>query len=311
MKIFLPLLLIAFCSQGASAQPSNKKPTKPQNTEDMWLTEAPSELPEAVTHHTYQSDSMGRSVGYCIYLPPSYLSSQDRKYPVIYHLHGAGGNEFRSTYSASVLHEGILQGRLPEIIIVFPNGGRSTMYQDSADGRFMAETSVIKELIPHIDSTYRTIADRNARGIEGFSMGGRGSTHLAMKYPEMFGSLFNQSGNVMHVSDSSQLPNAYLGDDAKTLADNDSYLNLLKNADYIRQHMRIQLACGTDDPGHLPTVREFHAALTNANVRHQYFEVDGLDHSQKKMIDGRKATWFNFQIESMKNAGVDLIYREQ
>lgn len=311
MKIALPLLLIVFCLQVANAQPPKKKPDKQQNTDDMWLTETHSELPESVTHHTYQSDSMDRLVGYCIYLPPSYKSSQDRRYPVIYHLHGAGGNEFRSTYSASVLHEGILEGRLPEIIMVFPNGGRSTMYQDSADGHFMAETTVIKELIPHIDSTYRTIADRSARGIEGFSMGGRGSTHLAMKYPKMFGSLFNQSGNVMHVSDSSQLPNPYLGDDASKLADNDSYRNLLKNADYIRQHMRIQVACGTDDPGHLPTVREFHAALTNANVPHQYFEVDGLDHNQKKMIDGRKETWFDFQIESLKNAGVKLHYRKQ
>jgi enterochelin esterase-like enzyme len=45
------------------------------------------------------------------------------------------------------------------------------MYQDSANGRFMAETTVVKELIPHIDASYRTIANRNARCIEGFSMG--------------------------------------------------------------------------------------------------------------------------------------------
>ena len=84
------------------------------------------------------------------------------------------------------------------MIMVFPNGGRSTMYQDSGDGRFMAETTFIRELMPHIDATYRTIADRKARCIEGFSVGGRGSTHLAMKYPELFGSLFNQSGTHGH-----------------------------------------------------------------------------------------------------------------
>ncbi len=65
------------------------------------------------------------------------------------------------------------------------------MYQDSSDGRFVAETMMMKELMPHIDMTYRTIADRKARCIEGFSMGRRCYTHLAMRHPEMFGSLFN------------------------------------------------------------------------------------------------------------------------
>src|SRR5207247_7747434 len=104
--------------------------------------------------------------------------------------HGANGNETRSVYSATVMHEGIVAGKLPEVIMVFPNGGRGTMYQDSGDGRFMAETMMIKELIPHIDATYRTIADRTARCIEGFSMGGRGSTNLAMKYQALFGYMF-------------------------------------------------------------------------------------------------------------------------
>jgi endo-1,4-beta-xylanase len=251
---------------------------------------------------------MKRDVGYCLYLPPSYDTHAEWRYPVIYHLHGAGGNETRSVYSAKVLHEGILTGKLPEIIMVFPNGGRSTVYQDSGDGRFMAETTVHKELIPHIDATYRTIADRKARCIEGFSMGGRGSTNLAMKYPEMFGSLFNQSGNVYHVSAAGQLPNPYLGSDPERLRANDAYLNLEKNLAYIKANLRIQVACGTADPDHLTTVREYHAALTAAGVPHSYFEVEGLDHNQKKMIDGRKDTWFDFQIESLKLNQVTLHY---
>jgi endo-1,4-beta-xylanase len=182
------------------------------------------------------------------------------------------------------------------------------MYQDSGDGRFMAETMMTKELIPHIDATYRTIADRQARCIEGFSMGGRGSTNLAMKHPELYGSLFNQSGNVYHVSDPSKLPNDYLGPDPQRLKDNDAFLNLTKNLDYIKAHLRIQVACGTADPDHLPSVREYHAALTAAGMPHSYFEVEGLDHNQKKMIDGRKATWFDFHIESLKGNQVPLHY---
>lgn len=304
----LALLLLALCPS-LSAQPAKAKSKANQtNTDDMWVTSPVPVLPTNVTHHTFRSESMKREVGYCLYLPPGYEKDAERRYPVIYHLHGAGGNETRSVYSASVLHEGILAEKLPEMVIVFPNGGRSTMYQDSGDGRFMAETMMIKELIPHIDSTYRTIADRKARCIEGFSMGGRGSTHLAMRYPELFGSLFNQSGNVYHVSDVSKVPNTYLGSDPERLKANDPYLNLTKNLAFIQANLRIQVACGTADPDHLTTVREYHAALTASGMQHSYFEVEGLDHNQKKMIDGRKATWFDFHIESLKLNHIDLHY---
>jgi len=300
------LLLLTLCPL-LHAQKAKKKANS-TNTDDMWVTSPVPELPPNVTHHTFGSASMKREVGYCLYLPPGYAKDEKRRYPVIYHLHGAGGNETRTVYSASVLHEGILAGKLPEMIMVFPNGGRATMYQDSGDGRFMAETMVIQELIPHIDATYRTLADRKARCIEGFSMGGRGSTHLAMRFPELFGSLFNQSGNVYHVSDAKNLPNAYLGGDPERLKANDPYLNLEKNLAYIKANLRIQVACGTADPDHLITVREYHEALTKAGVTHNYFVVEGLDHNQKKMIDGRKVTWFDFHIESLLLNHIDLHY---
>ena len=142
-------------------------------------------------------------------------------------------------------------------------------------------------------------------------MGGRGSTYLAMKYPELFGSLFNQSGNVYHVSDVSKEPNPYLGNDLARLKANDPYLNLTKNLDYIKANLRIQAACGTADPEHLSTVREYHAALTGAGVKHSYFEVEGLDHNQKKMIDGRAGNWSDFQIESLQLNNIPLHYRKR
>jgi len=307
--LFITFLAIGISSPTTAQQAKPK--ANPVNSDEMWVTSPVPKLPDGVTHHVIRSKSMDRDVGYCLYLPPSYSADGGRRYPVIYHLHGAGGNETRSVYSASVLHEGIVAGNLPEIIMVFPNGGRATMYQDSGDGRFLAETLLIRELIPHVDSAYRTIADRKARCLEGFSMGGRGSTHLAMRHPGLFGSLFNQSGNVYHVSDESQLPNPYLGNDPERLRANDPYLNLIKNLDFIKANLRIQVACGTADPDHLVTVREYHAMLTKLGVPHSYFEVEGLDHNQRKMIDGRKATWFDFHIESLKLNGVPLNYTKR
>lgn len=103
----------------------------------MWVTSPVPELPTGVTHHTVRSRSMKREMGCCHYLPPGYEKDTERRYPVIYHLHGADGNETRSVYSASVLHEGTLAGKWPEIVMVFPNDGRSTMYQDSGEGHLV------------------------------------------------------------------------------------------------------------------------------------------------------------------------------
>ncbi|QDU95418.1 alpha/beta hydrolase [Lignipirellula cremea] len=314
-------MLLTFSLLLAVATPVLAEPDSPQtkqaprkaprrgNDDDMWVAEFdPAVLPEGVSHHTYFSEAMQKKIGYCIYLPPGYATDSDQRYPVIYHLHGAGGNEVRTLYNATVLHEGITAGRWPEMIMVFPNGGRATMYQDSADGRYLAETTVIKELLPHIDATYRTVAARQGRCIEGFSMGGRGSTHLAMKFPELFCSLFNQAGNVYPTSQmvgpdyEGIWPTYYLGDKIERLRENDSFYLLEQNLAKIKGEMRIQVACGTQDPTHLPTVRDYHQALVQHEVDHTYFELEGLGHNQKQMVERLKAVWFDYHVESLRRA---------
>ena len=104
------VLVFALCSS-LSAQPAKKKANK-SNTDDMWVTSPVPALPTGVTHHTFRSDSMKREIGYCIYLPPGYERDTELRYPVIYHLHGAGGNETRRVYSAGVIDEGIMAGKL-------------------------------------------------------------------------------------------------------------------------------------------------------------------------------------------------------
>lgn len=293
----------------AWGQPPQAKSAKKQKSDvTVWVnTPAPNTLPAGVSHRTYFSQAMGHEVGYCIYLPPGYTDDTTRRYPVIYNLHGAGGDETRGLLAAEVLDEGIRAKRWPEMILVFPNGGKTTLYKDSHDGKSLPETSLIKELIPHIDTTYRTIAARHGRCIEGFSMGGRGSTRLALKYPDMFCSLFNQAGNVYHVSELFDSPpnedyRAYLGSDKQRYIDNDPYLLLAKNLDQIKGRLRIQIFCGTQDDGHLPSVREFHAALLKAGVDHTYLEIEGLAHDRAKMINQYRAIWFDYHVESLRLA---------
>ena len=108
-----------------------------------WLSKKPGrELPPNVTHHTFFSEAAGVEVGYCIYLPPGYKQSKKKRYPVIYNLHGNGGNEFHSFEDAALLHKEISSGKTPAMIMVLPNGGRSTFYKDSFDGKFPIETTL-------------------------------------------------------------------------------------------------------------------------------------------------------------------------
>ena len=281
----------------------------PRNARIKWVNEPKAgSLPERVTHRTFSSRALGNEVGYCIYLPPGYEAETSRRYPVIYNLHGAGGNELHSFTDAKALHEGIVAGRWAPMILVLPNGGQATFYKDSADGKLPAETLIIRELIPHIDATYRTIAARGGRAIEGFSMGGRGSTRLAMKYPELFCSLHNQAGNVYHTSEQfdatkpNEYPNNYLGPDRSRYIENDSFLLLKKNLPAIKAGLRIAITCGTKDDGHLPSVREYHNALLAAGVDHTYLEVEGLAHEHDKLVNLYRPIWFDYHAESFRRA---------
>ena len=254
---------------------------------------------------------MQHDIGYCIYLPPGYEQEKDRRYPVVYELHGANGNELSHLSVPPVLHDGIVSGRWPPMILVMPNGGKNTFYKDSADGKYMGETTIVRELIPHIDATFRTIAARAGRAIEGFSMGARGSTRLALKFPDMFCSLSNQAGNVIHVADlydptkPTVYPNDYLGTDRQRFIDNDVFLLLEKNLARIKGRLRINVICGTLDDGHLPTVRDFHSALLRHGVDHTYTEVEGLAHERSKLLALYRTTWFDCHVESFRRAAAE------
>ena len=275
----------------------------------VWVNKPQSgQLPSGVTHHRFCSEAHGAEVGYCIYLPPGYDSDANRRYPAIYNLHGADGNELHGFREVEVLDAGIRAGRWPPMIVVLPNGGKRTFYKDSHDGRFMSETLIIRELIPHIDANYRTLAAGHGRCIEGHSMGGRGATRLAMKYPRMFCSLFNLAGNVPRTlanfdpTRPDAYPNSYLGPDRQNYIDNDAFELLRKNLADIKDKLRIQLWCGTRDMDHLVTIREFHQALLAAGVDHTYLEIEGQGHNKNQMIDMYHDIWFNYHVESLRRA---------
>lgn len=152
---------------------------------NTWVWSIPDPM-EHVTHGVVYSDVMGRDVGYNIYLPPSYAKTQNKRFSVVYWLHGAGGDEKSSAHTMEIILPEVESGQVEEAIFVFVNGGHWSGYRDSADSYVQSETHIIHELIPEIDKRYRTINHRGGRAIFGFSMGGGGSVRLALKYPELF-----------------------------------------------------------------------------------------------------------------------------
>ena len=187
MKFKLPVVLMGVCllvvgPLNVAAQRLEKNPS--QGKELTWVT---SEIKAPrVSFNTFESDAAKTKVSYHIYLPTAYKSEPERSFPVVYWLHGSGGGLPGIPKLAAHFDEAIAAGKTPPCLIVFVNGMPEGMYVDWKDGSAPLETVFVKELVPLIDSTFRTIATREGRMLDGYSMGGYGSARLGFKYPELF-----------------------------------------------------------------------------------------------------------------------------
>ncbi len=142
-------------------------------------------------------DSPDREVS--IYLPPSYKTEKNRRYPVVYMLHGftdSDGQWFGVTKHwinlPDVINKALADGKTREMIVVMPNGFtrfKGSMYSNSVTTGDW-ETFITKELVSYIDANYRTLAQPESRGLAGHSMGGYGTMRLGMKSVGVFSSIY-------------------------------------------------------------------------------------------------------------------------
>ena len=132
-----------------------------------------------------------------VFLPPSYASEPTRHYPVVYALHGysIGAEQWTHEIHVPQTLEGAFAQGAQEMIVVLPDSKtvhNGSMYSSSVTtGDF--ETYITHDVVAYIDSNYRTIPDRESRGLAGHSMGGYGTTRLGMKHPDVFGSIYIMS----------------------------------------------------------------------------------------------------------------------
>lgn len=154
-----------------------------------------------VTRRWYDSPTLNMNRRLTVYTPPGYEQSKDN-YPVLYLLHGMGGDEeawISLGRTAQILDNLIAEGKARPMIVVMPNGNVS---QEAAPGESAQKTgpagmqtpktmegsmeSSFPDIVKFIDTNYRTIKKKNGRAIAGLSMGGFHSLHISKEYPDMF-----------------------------------------------------------------------------------------------------------------------------
>ena len=219
------------------------------------------------------SNAMHKNIK-CVVITPADYKKSNKNYPVLYLLHGYAGN-----YSRWLTVAPQLKNRADEmqLIIVCPDGGYGSWYIDSpADSTIRYETFTAHELINHIDSTYKTIADRSHRAITGLSMGGHGSLYLAIRHKDLFGAAGSTSGLV----DLSFFPK---GMNFKTLFGDTAVFtgNLQKNSvinllnDLKNRELKLTFDCGTYDFLVIPN-RNLHQKMLKLGIEHDYAERPGI-----------------------------------
>jgi enterochelin esterase family protein len=223
----------------------------------------------------YKSRSNGVTRELTIYVPPGYDEARNRRYPVLYLLHGFANDHHswhRYGRANDILDNLLAQQRIQPFLVVMPLGyggarinGDGTGIPPKGAGTFggdaaLYERDLLEDIIPMIDRKYRTIADREHRAIAGFSMGGGQAGRFGLGHLETFSQVGIMSAGMAG------------GPDTEPLA--------ALNANPEKANKQIDLlwiACGKDDTA-MKGARTLHQALERAGIAHTFLETEGAHH---------------------------------
>lgn len=286
--VFAALAALTVADAFAQAGKQPPRPTRRPMPKPEWL-DPDHTTPSGTSYETFQSKSLGAAVSCLVYLPPDYEQGAKR-YPVIYWLHGLGGTQRgAATIFVSRFDVAVRSGSVSPAMVVCVNGMVNSFYNDWVDGTRPVESVIIKDLIPHIDGTYRTVARREGRVIQGYSMGGYGAGHLGFKYPELFGTVIIDAGALfseMARSTSAMAPifkGAWGDDVARFKAEHPAQL-ARKNAERLRGKTKIRIGVGDQDML-LVRNRELHELLDQLEIAHEWELVAGVSHNSAKYYE--------------------------
>ena len=223
-----------------------------------------------------------------VYLPPGYDEQTKTRYPVLYLQHGGGEDEtgwIRQGRANFILDNLIAAGTCKPMIMVMAYGYARRAGQATADvaglprdspERWKAvqdmtaafEADVKEALIPFVDSTFRSIADRDHRAMAGLSMGGMQTFQITLTNLDLFSYIGGFSGAMRLVLGEEKL-------DPKT-----AYNGVFADpAAFAKKVRLLWLGVGTEEPERMREgIRGLHASLTDAGIQHVYIESPGTDH---------------------------------
>jgi len=210
----------------------------------------------------------------CCFVTPSNMKSAQKKFPVIYLLHGYSGNYAQWITRAPQIQQ---QADEMQVIMVCPDGGYGSWYFDSPlDSSIRYETFTGTELVNYIDSSYKTFKDRMHRAITGLSMGGHGGLFLAIRHKEVFGA----AGSISGLVDLGFFPKGMnfksLFGDSTVFAGNlqkSSVINMVEGLK--NRELKLTIDCGIYDFLIIPN-RNLHQKLVKLGIEHDYAERPGI-----------------------------------
>ena len=264
-----------------------------------WVT--PAVRAPRVDFRTFDSAAAKAVVSYHVYTPPQYDAERERRFPVVYWLHGSGGGVAGIAPVAARFDAAIRSGDLPPVIVVFPNGLPNGMWCDSHDGRTPVETVFIEELLPEVDRVYRTRPERAGRILEGFSMGGYGAGRLGFVHHELFGAVSMLGAGPLH-------PEFEVSEDrdpaqrdrllASVWGDLERYRaaspwQLAERHLAAVQQLPLRIVIGSRDST-LEFNRSFHERLEQLAIPHEYLEVPGIRHDPDALLAALDRRFWTF-----------------
>jgi enterochelin esterase-like enzyme len=258
----------------------------------QWVT--PPVTAPRVRRETFDSAAAKAQVSYHIYTPEAYNTETDRRFPVLYWLHGSGGGLGGIAQLVEHFDTAVCAGKTPPMLVVFVNGLVNGMYCDWKSGKVPLETVIIKELVPHIDATFRTVTAREGRIIEGFSMGGYGAARLGLKHHKLFGAVSILGGGPLQL-DFTEAPRAgprgrdqvlrtVFGGDLEYFKTQSPWRIAEQNAAALRGGMLVRQVIGDHDET-LRFNRDFHDHLTKLEIPHTFTVLPGVGHNPKAVLD--------------------------
>ncbi|MBX3385017.1 MAG: hypothetical protein KF768_00440 [Phycisphaeraceae bacterium] len=291
-------------------QPRDVAPAEPgARTTVQWVTRevrAP-----GVTFHTFDSDLIKGKVSYHLYRPAAYTAQPDRRFPVVYWLHGSGGGLPGIARLAEHFDRAIEVGKAPPFLVVFVNGLVEGMYVDWKDGSVPLESVIVKELVPHVDATHRTIPTRQARLLDGFSMGGYGAARLGFEHRDLFASVSMIGAGPMQ-AELVQAPRAGRQRAAEVLqrvyGGDQSYFRRVspraiaeRHAESIAKGTLIRIVIGDLDETY-PANLDFHRHLESLNIPHTWKVLKGVAHDPMRSLEALGDENWSFYRAAFDNA---------